>query len=70
MWIWASSLPLGSILGASVTGGGNPSRRFFDGGGEPADEVLGEGRTSIAARRGFRAVGIDRNAAARIENEF
>src|SRR5213083_692992 len=70
VWIWASSLPLGSVLGASVTGGGDPSRRFFDGGGEPADEVSGEGRASVAARRGFGAAGIDRDAAARMENEF
>ena len=63
-------MPLGSILGASITGGGDPSRRFFDGGREPANEVLGEGRASVAARRGFGAIGVDRDAAARMENEF
>ena len=53
-----------------MTGGGNPSRRFFNGGREPADEVLGEGRASVAVRRGFRAVGVDGDAADRMENEF
>ena len=53
-----------------MTGGGDPSHRFFNRGGEPADEVLGEGRASVAARRGFRNVGVDGDAAARMENEF
>ena len=39
VWIFISSLPLGvCVLEASGAGGGDPSRRFFDGGEEPADE--------------------------------
>src|SRR5437667_10555393 len=70
VWIWASSLPLGSVLGASVTGGGDPSRRFFDCGGEPADEVLGEGRASLLTGREFGGLGRDAGAAGRMEAEF
>ena len=47
------------MLGASVTSEGDPSRRFFDGSREPADEVLGEGRASLLTGREFGAVGRD-----------
>ena len=71
MCIWVSNLPLeGFILEASVASRVDPSRRFFDGGGEPADEVSGEGRASVVVRRGFRAIGRDAASVDRIENEF
>ena len=53
-----------------MTGGGDPSRRFFNGGGEPADEVSGEGRASLLTGREFGAVGRDAASADRMENEF
>ena len=53
-----------------MTGGGNPSRRFFDGSREPADEVSGEGRASLLTGREFGAVGRDTASADRMENEF
>jgi len=74
--IWDSSLPLGFVLEASLAGGGDPSRRFFRGGGEPADEEVptkGGGWASGIGGREFRTVELGAAVFVfedRIEKEF
>ena len=76
MWIRVSSLPgfvQTFVLEAPSAGGGNPSRRFLDGGGEPANEEgLSEGGRApvVVEGREFRAVKLDMAAVDRIEKEF
>ena len=68
---------MGFVLGASITGEGDPSHRFFNGGGELAGEEVSsqEGLASVVGMasvvgREFGAA--ERNGAAleRIEKEF
>ena len=76
MWIWVSSLPgfvQAFVLEASLAGRGNPSRRFLDGGGEPANEEGSSegGRAPVVVRgREFRAAELDMAAVDRMEKEF
>ena len=61
------------ILEAPSAGGGDPSRRFLDGGGEPANEEGSSegGRAPVViGGREFRAAELDMAAVDRIEKEF